>query len=101
MRYRGHEYEVRPGGLVLRDGEPVTMRALTRIGPETALWVWLREHGVQRPRSGPSGAHSTAREALLVRLAPELLARVRAAAEARGVTVLAVVTEALESATTK
>lgn len=98
MRYRGHEYAVRDG-VVLCDGEPITMRALARIGPETALWEWLRECGIQRPRSGPSGAHSSDREALLVRLPRALVARVRAAAESRGVTVLAVVTEALEQAT--
>lgn len=75
---------------------PAPLRLLTRSYPsDDPVWVWLREHGaVRQSPSGPSGGatqpESERRNVqVLLRLAPDVAARLRTAAERDGVNVSA------------
>jgi hypothetical protein len=70
---------------------PAPLRLLARhYAADSAVWAWLREHGVRRPSpSGPSGPSvpraERTRRAIEVTLSDEARARLAELAEARGV----------------
>lgn len=77
------------------------LRLLTRDYPaDDPIWTWLREHGaVRKSPSGPSGTTQPESERrnvqVLLRLAPDVAAHLRAAAERDGVNVSAWVARAV------
>ena len=94
--------------LRVRDGRPeyrsddgawqrAPMRLLARHhSVDSDLWTWLRQHGVRRPSpSGTSGPTTPEAQRgtvqVLVRLAPDVAARLRELAAERGSTVSAIV----------
>lgn len=83
---------------------PAPLRLLTRSYPvDDPVWDWLRAHGaVRQSPSGPSGTTQPEAERhtvqVLLRLVPEDRDRLRALAEAEGVTVSGWVAEAVRRA---
>lgn len=93
----GHTLTI-DGDALLYDGEPVTVRELTRRYPaEGMVWTWLREHGIRRvsTTSGPSGGESRRRKARTISLSPEDDARLDALAARLGCSASAVVARAI------